>query len=218
MLDGYVSEKEQIESIRKWWKANGRFLLVAILIGLGIGYGWRYWHTFEIRRAENAAMIYQSVLQADEKNNSVTVAGGAKILMEQFSSSPYASLSALLWAKELVAKNDLSNALIKLQWVVHEGDTNRLKQIARIESARILLAENKTSDAMNQLKIINDKSFLPIIEWVQGDIYSKEGNSKLAKNAYFQAKNGLSGFSPADSLLNQFLADSHTLADSSSLK
>lgn len=206
MLDGYVSEKEQLEEIKKWWHSNGKLIAIAIVIGLAVGFGWRYWQKMEINRAENAAMIYQSVVQADAQNNITTAQGGAKILMAQFSSSPYASLGAFLWAKEAVAKNDLSTALAQLQWVIHHSDQNRLKQMARISAARILLSQGNLKAAMTELKTVNDKQFAPLIAWVTGDIFAQEGNAKKAAAQYQIAKNGLTGFQPAQTYLDQLLA------------
>ena len=207
MLDGYVSEKEQIESIRKWWSANGKFLIVAIIAGLAIGFGWRYFHGYQIRRAEQASVIYQSVLQADVQNKIPTAQGGTEILIKDFSHSPYASLSALIYAKEAVSQNDLSAALTKLQWVIDHGNVKSLKQIARINAARILLSQGKTAAASAQLKGVDDKQFQPVIDWVQGDIDSKEGNIEKAKVDYNAAKKGLAEFPPAEGLLTQQLAN-----------
>lgn len=206
MLDGYVSEKEQLEQIKKWWHENGKFIAIAIVVGLFIGLGWRYWHTMQIRYAENAAMIYQSVVQADSQNNTTTAQGGAKILMEKFSRSPYASLSALLWAKEAAAQNDLKTALSKLQWVITRGRENRLKQMARLSAARIFLAQNNFVAAANELKIVNDAHFQPLIDWVKGDIDAKQGDAEKAKAHYLASKNAFAGFQPAVDLLNKKIA------------
>lgn len=206
MLDGYVSEKEQLESIKKWWQENGKFIAIAIVLGLAIGLGWRYWHTIEKRRAENASMIYQSVLNANAKNKLSTVQGGAKILMENFSRSPYASLAALLAAKASVSNHQLPIALTQLQWIVQHAPQKRLKQIARLSIARILLAEGNATAALTELKTVDDKSFEPLIDWVKGDGYVQEKNAKLAQQYYTQAKNALAGFPPAVNFLNQQIA------------
>ena len=136
MLDGYVSEKEQIESIRKWWNANGKFIVIAVIVGLGLGFGWKYWHQLQLRRAENAAMIYQSVVQADAQNNVKTAQGGAALLMEQFPKTPYASLAALLSAKESVVQTNYADALTQLNWVIVHSNQSRLQQIARFVIAK----------------------------------------------------------------------------------
>lgn len=206
MLDGYTSDKEQIESIKKWWNDSGKGLIFAIIIGLALGFAWKYWHKLELRRAENASVLYQSVLQADAQNQLTTAQGGATMLMTHFSSTSYASLAGLLFAKELVSQNKLPLALTKLDWVVKNTKEPRLKQIAQLSAARILLSENKTADAMAELKVVSDKQFQPMIDWIKGDIYWKEGDIAKAKAHYSAAKKALVGFAPAENLLTEQLA------------
>ncbi|OGT42209.1 MAG: hypothetical protein A3F13_02120 [Gammaproteobacteria bacterium RIFCSPHIGHO2_12_FULL_40_19] len=206
MLDGYVSEKEQIDAIQKWWRENGKWITVAVIVGLVIGFGWRYWHTMQLRRAENASVIYQSVLEADSQNQAATVQGGAALLMKDFSSSPYASLAALLLVKESVAQNDLKKASSQLQWVIDHSNQKRLQQIAHISRARILLSEGKTHLAMNELNIVSDKSFEPLINWVKGDIFVQEGNVKEAQKYYTLAKNALPEFPSAVDFMDKQIA------------
>lgn len=206
MLDGYVSEKEQIESIQKWWRENGKVLMIAIVIGLAIGFGWRYFHKVELRRAETAATLYQSVLQAQLQQNSVTVDGGAKLLMQHFSDSPFASLAALIVVKNKVMENKLPDALINAQWVIAHSDQKQLQQMARLDAARILLSQHNTTAAMNALTIVNDKHFEPLIAWVRGDIYTQEGNAKKATENYTDAKNALAEFPPAVNFMDKQIA------------
>lgn len=206
MLDGYVSEKEQIESIRKWWHEHGKFILIAVVIGLSLGFGWKYWHQIQLRRDENAAMIYQSIMQANSQNNIKTVQGGAKLLIDQFPKTPYASLAALLSAKESVAQNNYADALTQLNWVIAHSDQPRLQQIARISTARILLAQNHPKEAMTIISVVNDKHFSPLIAWVKGDIDTQQGDAKNAQANYVAAKNALAQFPPAANLLSQLLA------------
>jgi len=206
MLDGYVSEKEQLEVIKKWWHEYGKWIAMAVVVGALLGVGWRYFHGITIRRLENASQIYQSVLDADQQSQFNTSQNGATILMKNFAHTPYAGLSALLWAKEAVAKNQLDVALSKLTWVIDHASSFRQKQIARILAARILLSQNKTPEAASVLTIVNDKDFLPLIHWVRGDIASKMGQSTLAKTDYQRAKNALSDMPFAQEILSKQLA------------
>ncbi len=206
MLDGYVSEKEQIESIRKWWHSNGKFILIAVVVGLSLGFGWKYWHQLQLRRDENAAMIYQSIIQADSQNNIKTAQGGAKLLVDQFPKTPYASLAALLSAKEFVSQANYADALTQLNWVIAHSDQPRLQQIARISAARILLSQNHPAEAMKTVSVVNDKYFAPLVAWVKGDIYTQQGDAKNAQANYAIAKDAFAQFPPAANLLNQLLA------------
>lgn len=207
MLDGYTSEKEQLESIRKWWNEHGKAILIAVVVGLGLGLVWRYWHKLSVQRSENASVVYQQVLEANSKGQTKTVQGGVDFLMSHFASTPYASLGAMLYAKNAVMQNQFPDALTKLQWVIDHGSVKRLKEVARISSARILLSEGKPADALKQIKVVDDNSFMPLVEWVTGDIDTAQGNAAEAKKHYQNAKNELVDFPPASDVLTQLMSN-----------
>jgi len=206
MSDGYTSDKEQVESMKRWWKEQGKYIAMAIVVGLLIGFGWRYWHQLQARRMENASAIYQTVLQADKNKQSITVVGGAKILMKDYASTPYASLAAMIWAKEAVLVKKYPLALEKLQWVIKHSRVERFKQIAHISAARILLELGKSKEALAELQAVKTKSFVPLVDWVKGDAYRQEGNAALSRKYYQDAKTALQGMPPAAALMNMNLA------------
>ena len=51
-MEGYISDNEQVEVIRKWWRENGKSLVLGLIIGLvGLfiygaatnkSYGWNW--------------------------------------------------------------------------------------------------------------------------------------------------------------------------------
>lgn len=206
MLDGYVSEKEQLEAIKKWWDDNGKWIAIAVIVGVALGFGWRYFHRIETRRLENASQIYQVVLEADKQNQFKTSQDSAALLIKDFPNTPYAGMAALLLAKEAVSQNQLDVALSQLNWVIDHAKSMRQKQIARILGARILLSQHKTQNALAMIQVVNDKSFSPLINWVRGDIETQLDQEGSAQADYQRAKNGLSDFPPAIDWLNQLLA------------
>lgn len=205
-MEGYISEKEQIESIKKWWKETGKYIVIAVMIGLAIGGAWRYWHRAERHLSENASAIYQSVLVADANKQIPTAQNGIKILKKDFSGTPYASLAALLSAKIWVSAKQFPQALDELQWVIAHHQEPRLTELARIDAARILLAENKNQDALKELNTVNDKAFEPMIDWVRGDIYAAQKNQTQSMQYYQAAYRGFSDVPNAAALLKIQLA------------
>jgi len=203
MLDGYVSEKEQIESMRKWWKESGKWLLLAIIIGLALGFGWRYWHAYQARRAVVASVIYQTVLQAEATHHNTQMQTGTQQLMKNYAGSPYASLSALILTKKMVDKNQLPKALFVAQWVIAHSSQKQFQEMGRIDAARIFLAENKPQQALQVLQKTSDAAFSPLVSWVKGDIYIKMHRTKTALEYYEKAKSGLRTFPPALHYVNQ---------------
>ena len=67
-MEGYTSESEQVEVIRKWLKDNGKSLLLGLAIGLLALGGYRYWDETRKLRAESASVNYEQLLGLLEKN------------------------------------------------------------------------------------------------------------------------------------------------------
>lgn len=195
------SDKEQVEMLKKWWREYGIVIMVAIVLGLAIGFGWRYWHRHKEEKAVEASMIYQQVQNAAARKQFKMAQSLAARLMEHYRSTPYAAMGALLWARDAVLQNNLKIALDKLNWVIKHGKLDSLKQIARLRAARVLLAEKRYQPALNSLKTVDDPVYEPLIESVKGDIYRALGKDKLAKQSYQAAKSGFE----ASGIINPFL-------------
>ncbi len=200
------TDQEQVDMIKKWWNDYGKFIAIAVVVGLLIGFGWRYYNQHELQRAEQASAIYQSMGLASEQKNANAVKTYADQLTAQYPKSPYASLANFLLAKEMVGVNNLNGALMHLQWVVKNSKIKSYQQMARLRAARVLLAQKQPEKAMKMLAVVNDKNFAPLISSVKGDIYSAQGKQKMARAAYLKAKNGFMVLNTADPLINMKLA------------
>ena len=40
-MEQYRTEEEQVEALKKWWEENGRSTVVAVIVALGLGFGWQ---------------------------------------------------------------------------------------------------------------------------------------------------------------------------------
>ena len=202
-----MSDSEQVEMIKKWWKDYGKAIAIAVAIGLVVGFGWRYWHKYKLEQAQSASLLYQQLSAADYQKQPKVAKTFAERLMKNYSRSPYATFAALWTAKQDVQKNNLAAALANCQWILKNSHVRSLKQIARIRAARILLAQKKPKDAMSILNKVDDKTFKPLIENVKGDIHNAMGNGKAAQKAYQAAKVGMSSsIATTDPLLDMKLA------------
>ena len=189
-MNDYMTEKEQLEQIKEWWNRSGKWLAVAVIIGLAIGFGYRYWQRHEIKQDEAASQLYQMVAVERFKKQPGVELQYVKQLQSNYSDSPYSTFAAFLLAKDQVAQKQFQQAVTYLDWVVQHAPTKSLKQLARIRAARVLVAMKQNKKAMEMLANVDDKTFLPMIENVKGDIYHAEGNVKAADAAYQKAKIG----------------------------
>lgn len=183
-----MSDKEQIQMIKDWWKNNGTTILVAVLLFLVGNFGWRYWQNYSTQKNERASLTFTQLLNAKSQNKNAEVKLFAKHLMQDFAGTFYANMAALTLAKEDVNANNLSAATDDLTWIAKHSHAANIKQIARIHLAKILLAEKKPQDALNTLSVIDDKAFLPLIDETKGDVLLAMGDKNAASKAYLDAK------------------------------
>ncbi len=201
-MNDYVNENEQWEAIKAWWKKNGIQLIVVMIIGLAVGFGWRYWESHRLNQKEAASQLFDQLLSVQSQDpTSDMVERITQVLLKDYSNTVYAPLAVLFEAKTAVAKNDLPQAEQKLQWALEHIKPPELKQITRIRLARLLLAEKKPDQAMALLDKIDNPGFSAVIEQVKGDIYLTQGQTAKAKEAYQNALNGM----PATSSLRPYV-------------
>ncbi len=213
-----TTDAEQVQMIKKWWKDYGRFLLLAVIAGLLIGYGWRYYQRDQLKKSGQASMVYEQVLVADMQKNDPALVAATGELTQHYASTPYASLAQMLMARSWVEKKQYDKALVALQWVIKKGEPSALQQISRINAARILLTQNKADAALKILNKENASTYRPLVNQVKGDIYQQKGDKKQAKQFYQKAAQALAKMGLPDPFLNMKLSQAGGVVPSVSSK
>jgi len=124
------------------------------------------------------------LLEGLEKKDEGTVKSNAEVLVNQYSSSPYAALAGFVLANEAVDENELNKAEQHLQWVIDNSKQENFQAIAKVRLMRLLIAENKLDEA---LKLYNQKSangVLTLLAELKGDVLLKQKDIAGAKEAY----------------------------------
>jgi len=183
-----AADKEQVEMLSKFWNDYGKGILIAVIIGLVIGFGWRYWQRHKVQHSTQAAVVFEQYYAASMSKNKRQAQALLTQLKKKYTDTPYASLASMFVAKDAVGDKDNKAALENLQWVVQHGQPATFKQIARIRGARVLLAMKQYKQAMQMLDVVNAKSFAPMIDSTRGQIYLAEGQSAKAKAAFKKAE------------------------------
>ena len=113
-MDEYLSEKEQIEQIKTWWRENGWYLIGGALIA-GLGYfGYDQYQQYKDREAEEAAALYQRLQQNVDEDRPVDDLLGE--LEAGYANSPYTDQARLLVASESLVR-DPDRAIAELRAV-----------------------------------------------------------------------------------------------------
>lgn len=195
----HLTEEEQLEALKRWWKENGQSTIIGVLLAVSGYLGWTFWQDSQRSSAEAASAIYQDLIDAvsvqpgeelsDEKRTSVNHL--ADQLKESYSSSLYANNAALFKAKLAVERSELAQAEEELRWVIQNKPSSGIEQVAKLRLSRVLLAQEKYDDAMAQLSGTVSESFESAYAEVRGDILIARGDTQKARAAYQTAMDKL---------------------------
>lgn len=186
-VEVYESEREQLDAVKKWWKENGKAVIIGAVLGLGTLIGWQQWQASVKAARESASLEYDVLLAELEKHNYQGVKDRGANILNKFDGTPYASLAALALAKVHVEEGDSTAARAYLQQVIDKGDDPQLKHVARLRLARLMLSEDQAQQALDLVKGVDAGGFASSYDELKGDIYAALGNVAEARSAYERA-------------------------------
>ncbi|SEP41919.1 tetratricopeptide repeat protein [Nitrosovibrio sp. Nv6] len=180
-------EQENIEELKSWWNTYGTLVIVVVAAFVtGIG-GTQAWNYYQRQQVEQAAELYDSLLQVQGSGDPKKIGDAAGLLMEGFSGSGYASRAALISAKASLDGGDLQTAKGRLQWVLDNSKEDELKDLVRLHLASILLDEKKYDEALRLLETGHGESFDGLYADLKGDVLTAAGKATEARAAYQMA-------------------------------
>jgi predicted negative regulator of RcsB-dependent stress response len=185
-VDEYLSDKEQVERLRQWWRENGWFLIGGAALGLLGLYGYQQYFAFQDRRSENAAALYASVKTATDDNDT---AAAETVLAQMRSEHPdhaYTHQAALLVASSQVVTAP-DSAAEKLRATMEQSDDPELAMVARTRLARVHAYREQYREALAVLNVPEPGQFAGRIAEIKGDIHAALGETDAARTAYLEA-------------------------------
>lgn len=207
----YDSDTEQLDTLKRWWKANGRAVLVGLALGLFGVLAWTYWRSYTATQAEEASWRYGQLVALIEAQDYAQAERHGSRLIEEFPESGYAELASLLLAQAAVQAKDLELAKRHLQWAMEHAEGLEIARVARLRLARLLLHEHAYAEAMALIDGIEADSFVAPYEEVRGDLLTAQGNREAARAAYQKALAALPPFGTNRERLQMKIDDLGTL-------
>lgn len=186
-MEAYVTEEQQLESIKRWFKKYGNALswgLIIILLGVA---ATRYWFHHQTVLHNEASEVYSLLMTAVEQKDEATLKNKANDLIMQYPKSAYATFAAFVLASDAIKANDFAKAQEHFQWVIDHSQQSNFKALAKVRLMRLLLSNGKLDEA---LKLYDPKSaagYLPMMEELRGDILLQQNKPLLAAQAYQKA-------------------------------
>jgi predicted negative regulator of RcsB-dependent stress response len=193
-VDDFLSEREQVDRIRQWWKENGAWIIVGIGGGVLALAGWNWWQGHRLDRAEQASAIYSVAVEAAVEGRVDDVRSGVDRLAAGHGRSPYLQHGRLLLAASMARIGELDAAIEQLEQVLGDARDPQLALIARLRLARLLAAEGDTERALSLVRGVDAGAFGPALLELEGDVLSARGDLEGAREAYLQALEGAEAF------------------------
>jgi predicted negative regulator of RcsB-dependent stress response len=178
------TEQEELEALQKWWKENGRAVVVGLVLGLGGVFGWTAWQSRAEATAERVSVDYQSMVEMAASDDHAEALLQADQIIRDQPDSEYAALAGLLGAKSAFAIGRTDDANRLLGWVVENASRAELQNVARIRSVRLLLDQGEPDAALAMLAEVGTSAFATIVAELRGDILIDHRQSEAAAKSY----------------------------------
>ncbi len=188
MVEGYVSEDEQVESLKKWWKENGTSIIVGVVLGLSILFGWRGWVQHTQNRAAAASLKFEQMMNQATTGHPADAIRLGQNLMDEYGSTVYATLAALEVARVQVDQGKLAEARKPLQWALGHADQRELQLVARQRLAALMIDQGDADAALALLAEAQQADgFASAYDELRGDAWRAKGDLAQARSAYQSA-------------------------------
>jgi predicted negative regulator of RcsB-dependent stress response len=186
MAEDYLTDDEQLEHVKQLFAEYGPWTLGAVVVGLGLAFGYRYYNQHMNERALDASAQFTDMSAAVDGNDSAKARRIADDLIKTYPRSPYADQAKLVLARLAVDANQQAGAIGPLQEVIAHSKDAELQHIARLRLARVQIDQGKPDEA---LQTLSDPpgTFGARYDEVRGDAYYAKKDPAKASELYKKA-------------------------------
>lgn len=197
-----LSDDEQSERLKAWWKENGTSVITGAVLGLAVIGGVNYWRYYKADQAESASSLYEQVLegQGDE-----AALDAGRQLMDEYSSTPYAGKAALMLAKIAFEEGSIDEARNHLEWALTNAPDPTDRKVARLRLARIAIGRGALDEADELLSGLDSGGYKSEYRELLGDLAMARDDPATARKEYEAALEALPEQSGFADMLNRKL-------------
>ncbi len=178
-----LEEQEQIDTLKTWWKIYGNLVTTVVTVLALVAVAYQGWNWYRTSQSSQASAIYAVLEQAVAMGDNQKIKAAAGELTEKFSGTSYASLGAMLAARQSFDAGDLKTARTQLGWVAENGK-NEFRDIARLRLVAVQLDEKAYDDALAQIEKSHAPAFDARFAELKGDVLLAQGKKADALAAY----------------------------------
>jgi len=187
MIDVNLSDEEQVDALKNWWKENGRSVVGGVVIGLGLVFGWQAWTQHQTRVAGQASSQFEQLHQSLVAGAYASADKQAESIISEFGGVLTATFAAFDSTKVKFSQGDTAAAMAQINAVAESDSDESLRQIAHLRIARIMLSEGQLDSAAAAIANNGGDSFRGEFAELRGDLALARGNRADARSAYQEA-------------------------------
>ena len=187
MVEDYLTDRDQEEALRNWWRENWKWILAGVALGLGLLAAYQYWQTYRSQRAGQAAKVYADLQKALTGNDLEQAGRLLNDLAGDHAKSGYTQQGRLLLAKRDAEAGKFDEAIKHLRQVADTSSDEELAHIARLRLARLLIQTGKHDEALQLLDVEKAGVFAAPMREVRGDALVAKGDAQGARAEYAAA-------------------------------
>ena len=191
-----LEEQEQIASFKAFWNQYGNAILTALTVVFLAIAAYRGWGWYQGRQSAQAAVAYDQLRDAADRNDVAKVKEAAGTLFESYGGTVYGQMAALLAAKVHFDAGDLKSAKAPLQWAIDKAQDEEFRLLARVRLAGILLDEKAYDEGLKLLPMESAGRFAGEFADRRGDLLLAMDRKDEARAAYRLALEKLDAASP----------------------
>ena len=187
MVEDYLTDRDQEEALRNWWRENWKWIFAGVALGLGLLAGYQYWQSYRSQRANQAAKVYTELQKALTGKDVEQARRLLNDLSGDHASSAYTQQGHLLIAKLDADAGRFDDAINHLRQVVDTSKDAELGDVARLRLARLLIQTGKHDEALKLLDVEKAGAFAAQVREIRGDALVAKGDAQGARAEYAAA-------------------------------
>ena len=179
----YLSEEEQLDRLKTWWRQNGTGLLITLALALAAVAGWRWYGGAQTEGRQAASELFEAYLAAEGEQRDALAAQ----IDASAASTGYQAFTLMQRAGESLEAGEIDAAAGLLRQVA-EGDLpTALKDLAYVRLARLQQQQGDSEAALASLAAVRSAGGRWQLQELLGDIHLAQGERERAHEAYNSA-------------------------------
>jgi predicted negative regulator of RcsB-dependent stress response len=186
-VDELLSEKEQIQYIRDWWRENRFYIFIFGALVIGGVAGKSAWETSVENDQLMASSLYESLKVEISENNLEAGTVIAEGIYADYNDSIYADQARLAMAYFYMSQSRDEDAANELRQLIIDSENHELALIGRMRLAKILLYQSKYQEVLDLLEGNVGHAFETKYSELIGDAYYGLEDYQSAEFAYMSS-------------------------------